>query len=85
MLPERKDMDIERLLSWHQLLSEVIRDSTERQRMATEARVQEITLRRWASGISTPQPHNLRPGPIDWRSTTFLCLSSTMLLLLQQS
>ncbi len=60
MLPERKDMDIERLLSWRQLLSEVIRDSTERQRIATEARVQEITLRRWASGISTPRTHNLR-------------------------
>lgn len=59
-LSERKDVEMQRLVSWRQLLSEIIRDPTERHRIATEARVQEITLRRWASGLSMPRTYNLR-------------------------
>lgn len=45
---------------WRELLSKIIKDSHEKQRIANELGVSVITLTRWVSGESMPRTHNLR-------------------------
>lgn len=47
-------------MDWRELLSSIISNPVERDRIATEIGVHAITLARWANGESTPRPHNLR-------------------------
>ncbi len=46
--------------TWQELLADVIQDSQERQRIATELRVHPVTISRWVNGGSSPRSHNLR-------------------------
>src|SRR5438132_13154977 len=46
--------------SWRNLLKSIIKDQRERERIATELRLNAITLTRWSTGDSQPRPHNLR-------------------------
>jgi hypothetical protein len=45
--------------SWRELLSSVISNTTERERIAKEMGVRSITLTRWATGESVPRQSNL--------------------------
>ncbi len=47
-------------MDWRELLSSIISNVTERDRIANEIGVHPVTLMRWASGESSPRPHNLR-------------------------
>ncbi|GCE13545.1 helix-turn-helix domain-containing protein [Tengunoibacter tsumagoiensis] len=47
-------------MDWRELLNSIITNSTERDRIAAEIGVHPVTLTRWASGESSPRPHNLR-------------------------
>lgn len=51
---------MQELPSWRTLLSDIIENPKERQRLAEELGVQPITLNRWADGISQPRQQNLR-------------------------
>jgi hypothetical protein len=46
--------------SWYTLLSVIIKDTYERQRIAKEIQVQPITLQRWVTGESRPREENMR-------------------------
>jgi GAF domain-containing protein len=46
--------------SWRELLSAIISNPKEKQRIADELGVQPITLQRWADEHNAPRPHNLR-------------------------
>lgn len=46
--------------TWRDLLAKLIEDLRERERIATAARVQPITLVRWTKGISQPHTENMR-------------------------
>jgi len=50
---------MQKLSSWRELLESITNNPSERERIATEIGVRPITLTRWASGESTPRPHNL--------------------------
>src|SRR4030081_2641720 len=47
-------------MDWREFLSSIISNNTERDRIASDIGVHAITLVRWASGESTPRPHNMR-------------------------
>lgn len=47
-------------MDWREFLSTIINNTAERDRIASEIGVHAITLTRWASGESTPRPHNMR-------------------------
>lgn len=47
--------------SWRELLATLITDPVERQRIARDSGIGEVTLRRWASSETTPRPYTLRP------------------------
>ena len=47
-------------MDWREFLNSIISNPAERDRIANEIGVHAITLSRWASGESTPRPHNLR-------------------------
>lgn len=46
--------------SWRELLSQIISNPTERERLANEIGVRSITMTRWANGESTPRQQNVR-------------------------
>lgn len=46
--------------SWRELLSKIITNPTERERIASEVGVRSITLTRWINGESIPRSQNLR-------------------------
>jgi transcriptional regulator with XRE-family HTH domain len=46
--------------TWRELLSYILADAQERQRVAKELGVSAVTLFRWMSGESKPRAHNLR-------------------------
>jgi len=46
--------------SWRDLLSQAIKSSQERQRLAQKMGVKPVTLKRWASGESRPREENIR-------------------------
>lgn len=46
--------------TWQELLRKLIEQPKERERLAEVARVQPITLQRWASGVSKPREENMR-------------------------
>jgi hypothetical protein len=47
-------------MDWREFLSTIISNTAERDRIASDIGVHAITLTRWASGESTPRPHNMR-------------------------
>lgn len=47
-------------MDWREFLSSIISNNAERDRIASDIGVHAITLVRWASGESTPRPHNMR-------------------------
>ncbi len=47
-------------MEWRELFSNIISNTTERDRIAAEIGVHPVTLTRWATGESSPRPHNLR-------------------------
>jgi transcriptional regulator with XRE-family HTH domain len=53
-------MGVQDSQKWRQLLGKIIKDTHEKQRIATELGVSVITLSRWASGESTPRLPNFR-------------------------
>lgn len=46
--------------SWRDLLSRIIQDPQERQRIAKELKLNPVTLTRWANNVSKPRMQNLR-------------------------
>ncbi|HEV7235795.1 MAG TPA: hypothetical protein VGN15_06420, partial [Ktedonobacteraceae bacterium] len=46
--------------SWRDMLTSIIKDQRERERIATELGLNVLTLRRWSVGESQPRPNNLR-------------------------
>src|SRR5215469_6113387 len=46
--------------TWRALLGMVIKDPQEKQRLANELKVGQITLSRWVTNETTPRLHNLR-------------------------
>jgi hypothetical protein len=46
--------------TWRELLTEIIRDGKEKQRLIEELGITSITLTRWVNGESDPRPQNLR-------------------------
>lgn len=57
----QKDMeDKQEFATWQELLGQLIKNSQEKQRLAREASVKPITLRRWVSGESQPREENIR-------------------------
>src|SRR5258708_39715201 len=46
--------------SWRDVLKSIIKNPRERDRLATELRLNALTLTRWSTGDSQPRPHNLR-------------------------
>jgi transcriptional regulator with XRE-family HTH domain len=46
--------------TWRELLADLIKDSQERQRVATELKVHPVTLSHWVNGTSSPRPHIIR-------------------------
>src|SRR5581483_1549380 len=53
-------MGVQGSQKWRELLSKIIKDPHEKQRIANELGVSVITLTRWVSGESMPRTHNLR-------------------------
>ena len=51
---------MQKVLSWRELLKDIISNLAERERIATEIGVNPVTLLRWASGETKPRPQNLR-------------------------
>ena len=51
---------MEEPLTWRELLSRIISDPLERQRLATAVDVNTITLSRWANKSSSPRPEKLK-------------------------
>lgn len=47
-------------MDWREFLGSIINNPAERERIAHEIGVHEITLSRWVSGESQPRPHNMR-------------------------
>jgi len=47
-------------VDWRELLSNIISNPAERERMASEIGIHPITLMRWASGETTPRSHKLQ-------------------------
>lgn len=47
-------------MEWREVLGDIINNIAERDRIANEIGVHPVTLMRWASGDSSPRPHNLR-------------------------
>ncbi len=46
--------------TWQDILAELLKNSTEKARLAEELAVQPVTLVRWATGISRPRESNMR-------------------------
>lgn len=46
--------------TWQELLGQLIKNSQEKQRLAREANVKPITLKRWVTGESQPRGENMR-------------------------
>ncbi|HEY7415308.1 MAG TPA: helix-turn-helix transcriptional regulator, partial [Ktedonobacteraceae bacterium] len=46
--------------SWRSLLSSIVSDPKEKQRIIEELNITPITLSRWVNGDSDPRPQNLR-------------------------
>ena len=46
--------------TWQELLGQLIKNSQEKQRLAREANVRPITLKRWVTGESQPRGENMR-------------------------
>ena len=45
---------------WRELLGSILYDPKEKQRIASELRLNPITLSRWVSGDAIPRPYNLQ-------------------------
>ena len=50
---------MQKLQTWRDLLGNIIRDTSERQRIADELKISPITLVRWSQGLSQPRPYYL--------------------------
>jgi hypothetical protein len=46
--------------SWRDLLQSIIKDPGEKERIATELRLNPVTLTRWSTGLSQPRPQHLQ-------------------------
>ncbi len=50
---------MQKVRTWRALLGELIHDPRERQRIANELSINQVTLNRWVRGESSPRPQNL--------------------------
>lgn len=53
-------MNMAELPRWRVLFGQIIEDPQERQRLAEELRVKDVTLMRWAHNTASPRPQNIR-------------------------
>lgn len=57
---DKKAMYMEKPQTWCDLLKQVLRDPSERQRIAQVLGVSQVTLMRWIKQTSTPRPQNMQ-------------------------
>jgi transcriptional regulator with XRE-family HTH domain len=55
-----KDRKMATSSDWRDLLSAILSNPAERERIANEIGIHQVTLNRWVSGETSPRPHNMR-------------------------